>query len=56
MNDTRHHRQRILPEVGEAGQGRLRQASVLVVGLGALGSAGRPLPGRGRDRPHRPAR
>ena len=38
MNAERHHRQRILPQVGEAGQGRLRQASILVVGLGALGS------------------
>jgi adenylyltransferase/sulfurtransferase len=38
MTDARHHRQRILPEVGESGQQRLRAASVLVVGLGALGS------------------
>ncbi|HSO93678.1 MAG TPA: ThiF family adenylyltransferase, partial [Candidatus Dormibacteraeota bacterium] len=38
MNDARHHRQRILPQIGDAGQGRLREASVLVVGLGALGS------------------
>ena len=38
MSDARHHRQHILPEVGEAGQGRLRQAAILVVGLGALGS------------------
>ena len=38
MNDARHHRQRILPEIGESGQGRLRNASVLLVGLGGLGS------------------
>ena len=38
MNGARHHRQRILPQVGESGQARLREASVLVVGLGALGS------------------
>ena len=38
MNDSRHHRQRILPEVGDAGQRQLADASALVVGLGALGS------------------
>ncbi|HEY8735426.1 MAG TPA: HesA/MoeB/ThiF family protein [Candidatus Dormibacteraeota bacterium] len=38
MTDSRHHRQRILPEVGAAGQRRLQDASVLIVGLGALGS------------------
>lgn len=38
MNDARHHRQRILDEVGEAGQQRLARASVLIVGLGGLGS------------------
>ena len=38
MSDARHHRQRILAEVGESGQSRLRESSVLVVGLGALGS------------------
>jgi adenylyltransferase/sulfurtransferase len=38
MSDVRHHRQRILPQIGESGQNRLRDASVLVVGLGALGS------------------
>jgi len=38
MSDVRHHRQRILPEIGEPGQNKLRNASVLVVGLGALGS------------------
>ncbi len=34
----RYSRQMILPEVGGAGQGRLRQARVAVVGAGGLGS------------------
>ena len=38
MIDARHHRQRILAEVGEAGQQRLERASVAIVGLGGLGS------------------
>jgi len=38
MTDERYHRQQILPEVGETGQERLRASSVLVVGLGGLGS------------------
>jgi adenylyltransferase/sulfurtransferase len=38
MTDSRHHRQRILPEVGEAGQRRLARGSVAVVGVGGLGS------------------
>jgi molybdopterin-synthase adenylyltransferase len=38
MTDERHHRQLILSEVGEAGQRRLEQASVAIVGLGGLGS------------------
>jgi len=38
MSDTRHHRQRILPQIGESGQNRLHDSSALVVGLGALGS------------------
>ena len=33
----RHHRQRLLPCVGDAGQERLRDASVAIVGVGALG-------------------
>lgn len=37
MSD-RYGRQRVLPEVGEAGQARLAAASVLVVGAGGLGS------------------
>ena len=37
MSD-RYCRQRVLPEVGEAGQARLAAASVLVVGAGGLGS------------------
>jgi molybdopterin/thiamine biosynthesis adenylyltransferase len=35
----RYSRQTILPEVGETGQARLRDACVLVVGAGGLGSA-----------------
>jgi molybdopterin-synthase adenylyltransferase len=38
MSDARHHRQRILDEVGDAGQQRLERASVAIVGLGGLGS------------------
>ena len=38
MTAERHHRQRILAEVGEAGQRRLERASVAIVGLGGLGS------------------
>lgn len=34
----RYTRQMILPEIGEAGQKRLNAASVLIVGLGGLGS------------------
>ncbi|MCB9838300.1 MAG: ThiF family adenylyltransferase [Phycisphaeraceae bacterium] len=35
----RHHRQRLLPGIGDAGQRRLREAHALIVGVGALGSA-----------------
>ncbi|HEX9096179.1 MAG TPA: HesA/MoeB/ThiF family protein [Candidatus Dormibacteraeota bacterium] len=38
MTDERHHRQRILSEVGGVGQQRLERASVAIVGLGGLGS------------------
>lgn len=38
MSDLRHHRQRILMEVGEAGQQRLAAAAVAIVGVGGLGS------------------
>ena len=37
MNE-RYSRQTMLPEIGEAGQERLRQARVLIVGVGGLGS------------------
>lgn len=35
---TRYDRQISLPEIGEAGQEKLRQAKVLIVGVGGLGS------------------
>jgi molybdopterin-synthase adenylyltransferase len=38
MTSARHHRQRILSEVGDAGQQRLDRASVAIVGIGGLGS------------------
>ena len=38
MIDGRHHRQRILEQIGEAGQQRLRDAAVAIVGVGGLGS------------------
>ena len=36
--DERYSRQTMLPEIGEAGQERLRKARVLIVGVGGLGS------------------
>ncbi len=36
--NARYQRQTSLPEIGEAGQKRLRDAKVLIVGLGGLGS------------------
>lgn len=38
MSDERYARQRVLPQIGAAGQDRLSRAVVLVVGAGALGS------------------
>ncbi len=38
-NLHRYHRQMLLPDIGEAGQQRLREAHALIVGCGALGSA-----------------
>ena len=38
IDAARHHRQRILDEVGEKGQQRLARASVAIVGIGGLGS------------------
>lgn len=37
--ESRYARQALLPEIGAAGQERLRSGSVLIVGCGALGSA-----------------
>ncbi len=37
VND-RYSRQKIMPEIGEAGQERLRKSTVLIVGAGGLGS------------------
>ncbi|GAB4549942.1 MAG: thiazole biosynthesis adenylyltransferase ThiF [Phycisphaerales bacterium] len=34
----RYHRQRLLPAIGDSGQQRLSEATVLIVGAGALGS------------------
>lgn len=39
METTRYNRQLILPEVGESGQEKLKQAKVLLIGLGGLGAA-----------------
>lgn len=39
MDFERYSRQVILPEIGEDGQRKLNRASVLIVGLGGLGSA-----------------
>lgn len=39
MESTRYNRQIILPEVGESGQEKLKQAKILLVGLGGLGAA-----------------
>lgn len=36
-NDDRYQRQRLLPQIGAAGQQRLREARVLLIGCGALG-------------------
>jgi molybdopterin/thiamine biosynthesis adenylyltransferase len=38
VDPVRYSRHVTLPQVGESGQRRLEQASVLVVGLGGLGS------------------
>ena len=38
IHEQRYARQQILPEIGEAGQQALSHASVLIMGLGALGS------------------
>ncbi|MGN6506119.1 MAG: ThiF family adenylyltransferase [Tepidisphaeraceae bacterium] len=35
---SRYHRQSLLPQIGTPGQERLRQASVLLIGVGALGT------------------
>lgn len=39
MNDERYARQIMLPEIGREGQQKLLDASVLIVGIGGLGSA-----------------
>lgn len=39
MNSERYTRQIMLPEIGQEGQRRLSAASVLIVGIGGLGSA-----------------
>lgn len=39
MKQERYSRQIMLPEIGEAGQRKLAEASVLIIGVGGLGSA-----------------
>ena len=38
MNKERYSRQLLLPEIGEVGQKKLREAKVLIIGAGGLGS------------------
>ena len=38
MNEDRYHRQRMVPQLGDAGQQRLADSSVAVIGCGALGT------------------
>ena len=38
MEETRYERQIVIPQIGEEGQARLREARVLIVGAGGLGS------------------
>ena len=38
MSDARYSRQTILPFIGEKGQEKLRHATVVIIGVGALGS------------------
>ena len=35
--NNKYHRQTLLPEIGEEGQQKLKQAKVLIVGVGGLG-------------------
>ncbi len=35
---NRHHRQTLLPQIGPAGQQRLRDARIVILGCGALGT------------------
>ncbi|MDE6082135.1 MAG: ThiF family adenylyltransferase, partial [Muribaculaceae bacterium] len=39
MEQERYSRQIMLPEIGEAGQRKLAEASVLIIGVGGIGSA-----------------
>ena len=47
---NRYARQTSLPEIGEAGQEKLRNAKVLIVGVGGLGFSHCPLSGGSRSR------
>lgn len=52
----RYSRQTMLPEIGEAGQLKLKAAKVLIVGVGGLRFSHRPLSGRRGSGYHRVGR
>ena len=50
MNIGRYHRQMLVPGIGDAGQQRLHDARVVVIGCGAAGMRLLGAPGAGRHR------